>query len=198
MRLIALAPLAVAVSQAGGLGFLAAGTDVRAFKDDLRHAAVLLEKNEIGLASTGVLPIGVGFINWGLKIDVVLQAFQEHLPAAVWFVAPRKNEDLVKWANKIRQLSKGKTQMWIQIGSVADAVQVVRLCNPDVLVDQGADAGGHGLAQGAGIVSLLPEVEDAICGMGIRIPMIAAGGIVDGRAAAACMTLGASGVALGT
>ena len=40
--------------------------------------------------------------------------------------------------------------MWVQVGSVKDAVEVARACKLDVLVVQGTDAGGHGLAQGAG------------------------------------------------
>jgi len=54
------------------------------------------------------------------------------------------------------------------------------------------------LAQRAGIISLLPEVSDAFANEGIKIPLIAAGGISDGRGAAAALTLGAAGVALGT
>lgn len=64
---------------------------------------------------------------------------------------------------------------------------------------QGIDAGGHGYEQGAGIISLLPEVVDALAEAGNdHIPLVAAGGIADGRAAAAALTLGAQGVVLGT
>lgn len=64
---------------------------------------------------------------------------------------------------------------------------------------QGIDAGGHGYEKGAGIISLLPEVIDALdeAGNG-HIPVVAAGGIADGRAAAAALTLGAQGVVMGT
>lgn len=199
MRLIALAPLATAVSQAGGLGFLGAGTDVRDLKKELQRAADLLERGPVKGASADILPIGVGFINWGVDLDTALEALQDHTPAAVWFFAPKRNEDLIEWTAKIRELSRNKTQIWIQIGTVTDAVQVAKMCKPDVLVVQGADAGGHGLAQGAGIISLLPEVVDALHQIGSgHISLIAAGGIVEGRGTAACLALGASGVALGT
>jgi len=199
MRLIALAPLAVAVSQAGGFGFLAAGTDVKDLKDQLQKANYLLQEAPVKGSSPDVLPIGVGFINWGISLDTVLEALKEHMPAAVWFFAPKRNEDLVEWTNKIREVSEGKTKVWIQIGTVADALQVARECKPDVLVVQGADAGGHGLAQGAGIVSLLPEVTDALKEVGLgRIPLIATGGVVEGRGTAACLALGARGVVMGT
>lgn len=199
MRLIALAPLAVAVSQAGGFGFLAAGTDVKDLKTELQRAKDLLQKGPIKGSDQDVLPIGVGFINWGITLDTVLEALREHIPAAVWFFAPKRNQDLIEWTKTIGKMSKGKTKVWIQIGTVADALQVARECKPDVLVVQGTDAGGHGLAQAAGVVSLLPEVADALKEVGMaRIPLIAAGGIVEGRGTTACLAIGASGVVMGT
>jgi nitronate monooxygenase len=65
-----------------------------------------------------------------------------------------------------------------------------------VLVLQGSDAGGHGLARGAGIISLVPEAIDAL--RDTNIPLMAAGGIVDGRGVAAALSLGAAGVVMGT
>ena len=199
MRLIALAPLAASVTRAGGFGFLAAGTNVSELKNELRRASDLFKTSPIKHASSDVLPIGVGIINWGVEIETVTAAFAEHLPAAVWFFAPRQNQDLVNWTNSIREMSKRKTKVWVQIGTVADAVEIAKLCQPDILVVQGSDAGGHGLAQSAGIVSLLPEVADALqqIGMGC-IRLLAAGGIVEGRGAAACLALGAAGVVMGT
>ena len=93
--------------------------------------------------------------------------------------------------------------MWVQIGSVADAVEAVRAVQPDVLVVQGTDAGGHGLAQGASLISLLPEIVDTIHSLatqeGLPTPtIVAAGGISESRSAAAALTLGASGVVMGT
>lgn len=249
MRLIALAPLAYAVSLAGGLGFLAAGTDLNDLKRQLRIVADLVAQTPLP-GSSSDLPIGVGFINWGVDLETALEALREYIPAAVWLFAPRKNEDLVEWTKKIREVSKGKTKIWIQIGTVTDAIEVARSCHPDVLVVQGADAGGHGrcafqsiaflvqtaigiarhvlrakssrspntclttdflpprrhtdservgLAQGAGIVSLLPEVADEMREMEMEsIPLVAAGGIVEGRGVAAALALGAGGVVMGT
>ena len=199
MRLIALASLAVAVSRAGGIGFLAAGTDVSDLKKELEKAASLIKESTIQGADDHVLPIGVGFINWGLDIDTAMAAFEEYLPAAVWFFAPRKTEDLWDWTQRIRMLSEGRTKIWIQVGNVLDALETARKCRPDVLVIQGSDAGGHGLAQGASVMSLLPEVFDALHEERLEgIPLIATGGIVEGRGMAACLVLGAHGVVLGT
>lgn len=199
MRLIALAPLAVAVSEAGGIGFIAAGTEIGALRNELREASTMLEASPIRGAQTGVLPIGVGFINWGVDLTAVLEALDGFVPAAVWFFAPKLNSDLVEWTKRIRDRSSGKTKVWIQIGTVSDALEVAKLCHPDVLVVQGTDAGGHGLAQGSGIISLLPEVADALQEVGLNdISLVATGGIVEGRGTAACLALGADGVALGT
>jgi nitronate monooxygenase len=66
-----------------------------------------------------------------------------------------------------------------------------------VLVIQGAEAGGHGRAvDGTGFITLLPEIADAISGSGI--PLIAAGGVADGRGVVAALGVGAAGVAMGT
>jgi nitronate monooxygenase len=63
----------------------------------------------------------------------------------------------------------------------------------DIIVAQGAEAGGHGIA--CGTLSLVPTVVDAV---GDRVPVVAAGGIADGRGFAASLALGASGVLMGT
>lgn len=68
-----------------------------------------------------------------------------------------------------------------------------------MLVIQGSDAGGHGLAQSSSIISLFPECYDALAKEGLGdIPLIATGGISDGRGVAAAWMLGASGVCMGT
>ncbi|KIZ32513.1 NAD(P)H-dependent flavin oxidoreductase, partial [Rhodopseudomonas palustris] len=70
----------------------------------------------------------------------------------------------------------------------------------DVIIAQGAEAGGHrgmfltdAIAQQPGLFALLPQVVDAV-----RAPVIAAGGIADGRGIAAAFALGAAGVQIGT
>lgn len=199
MRLIALAPLAVAVSEAGGLGFIGAGNDLNDLDKDLQRATDLLKHSSISRSPSDVLPVGVGFINWGADLELALMAVKKHMPAAAWFFAPRKLEDLVPWTERIRRVSQNKTKIWIQIGTVVDALEVCKLCKPDVLVVQGADAGGHGLEHGAGIVSLLPEVADALKVEGHgNMALVAAGGVVEGRGTAACLVLGAQGVVMGT
>lgn len=199
MRLISLAPLAVAVSRAGGLGFLAAGTDLTTLNGHIQQAADLVSESPIQGTSSSTLPIGIGFINWGVDLDVAIESIGKFLPAAVWFFAPRNITDLVAWTRRTREITSGKTDIWIQVGTVSDALETAKSCNPDVLVIQGTDSGGHGLARSAGIITVLPEVADALKEANLgSISLVAAGGIVEGRGAAACLTIGAGGVAMGT
>jgi nitronate monooxygenase len=201
MRLISTAPLAVAVSRASGLGFLGAGTDVNTLSSLLQNTKTVLESSSIPNTPSGILPIGVGFICWGADLDAACQVIRDEplKPAAVWLFAPKETRDLVLWTGEIRKSSDGKTKIWIQVGTVALAVEIAKSCKPDVLVIQGADAGGHGLVKSSSIITLLPETADALKAEGFgSIPLIATGGIVDGRGVAAAMTLGASGVCMGT
>lgn len=201
MRQIALAPLAVAVSQAGGFGFIGAGEGINSsnLSQWFEDAQRLLAQNPIPNNLPGVLPIGVGFLNWGAELEVAVKAVRKYVPAAVWLFVPKKHDDLKEWSRRIREATAGKTKIWVQAGTVEDALDVAKICRPDVLVVQGADAGGHGLERGAGIISLFPEVQDALqaANMG-HICLIAAGGIVEGRGVAAALALGADGIAMGT
>ncbi|KAE9366157.1 NPD-domain-containing protein [Stipitochalara longipes BDJ] len=201
MRLIATSPLAVAVSRAGGLGFLGIGTDASTFSSLLNESIAAVQTSPIPNTPRDILPIGVGFICWGADLSMALSVIRTATlkPVAAWLFAPQKSNDLVAWTEGIRKASNGKTKIWIQVSTVAMALFVAKACKPDVLVIQGSDAGGHGLAQSSSIITLLPECADALAsGEFGEIPLIATGGIVDGRGVAAALVLGASGVCLGT
>ncbi|KAL8645983.1 MAG: hypothetical protein Q9210_006400 [Variospora velana] len=157
MRLISLAPLAVAVSRGGGIGFLGAGTDVGDLEERLQEASQLIKQALIPGVPPCVLLIGVGFINWGANLEAAVRAMGKFKPTAVLFFAPYRNEDLVQWIEAMREATEDITKIWIQVGSVRDALEVVELCSPDVIVVQGSDAGGHGLERSAGIVNLFPR-----------------------------------------
>jgi nitronate monooxygenase len=190
----------------GGIGFIGSGTDTSTLSQDLKSASKLIKDSDFKTES-GCLPIGVGFINWGADRETAMPLIAQFRPAAVWFFAPTDLESLHVWASQVRQTSPD-TKVWIQVGSVQEAIEVVNNVKPDVLVVQGTDAGGHGLVRGAGLISLLPEIHDAIRKLYHKNPFVssplpmpvfvAAGGIVEGRGAAAAFALGASGVVLGT
>lgn len=197
MLKIALSRLAVSVSAAGGLGFLAGGWDMPALAENLAEATELVKSSNVPLHD-GVLPIGVGFLNWACDLQSALEVLKKHPVAAVWFFGPYQLSDLLEWAKAIRAISNGKTKIWVQIGTVAEAIEVAKTTKPDVIVVQGSDSGGHGLSQRASLMTLLPEVSDLLAAEGIMIPLIAAGGIIDGRGAAAALSLGAGGMCMGT
>jgi nitronate monooxygenase len=201
MRLIALAELSVEVSKAGGIGFIGSGNDQSNLEEELAKAVDLCQR--AGLPTTP-LPVGVGFLNWGANLEKSLQCIEKYRPCAVWLFAPGDVENLATWTLRCREVTDGVTQVWIQVGGIVEAKSVVKTCLPDVLVVQGGDAGGHGLNKAASIITLVPEVADALQNLNTQgeiktFPsIIAAGGIVDGRGVAAAVTLGAKGVCIGT
>ncbi|EFY96727.1 dehydrogenase [Metarhizium robertsii ARSEF 23] len=199
MRVMTGPGLAVAVSSAGGLGFLGPTLKPEDVFADLDKAAELLGSSPIqGAAGPSLLPIGVGFQTWNGDLEVAVSAVTKHRPCAVWLFAPRRGQaELNEWTAAIRSASPD-TRVWLQVGSLGEAVEAAASATPpDVLVLQGAEGGGHGRHRDAqGTIALVPEVSDALGHSGI--PLVAAGGIVDGRGAAAALTLGAAGVAMGT
>ena len=80
-----------------------------------------------------------------------------------------------------------------QVHTLAQALEVSDL-GIDVFVAQGSEAGGQGMAAGVSTMALVPQVADAVA----PAPVLAAGGVADGRGLAAALTLGAAGVNVGT
>ena len=110
MMKISTAPLAVAASKAHSLGFLAGGFDLSSLDKDLEHTAKLIKSSSISLKD-GLLPIGIGFQNWGSDLQVALSAIKKHPPVAVWFFAPGKLVDLAEWAIQVRGVTNNKTKI---------------------------------------------------------------------------------------
>lgn len=193
---VATSELATAVTRAGGLGQIGYLDDMQALSNELDSTKKELQDIIPTLPDPEQLPIGLGVIVFGSPIDAWMRLFATYKPAVAWLSFAGTSE-MKTWTVGIRKVSP-KTGIWVQLGNVQAAVDVAQACHPDALVLQGSDAGGHGHQDGASIISLIPETADALQKLGIDIPLIAAGGIMDGRATAAALTLGASGVVMGT
>ncbi|KAK5630062.1 hypothetical protein RRF57_005777 [Xylaria bambusicola] len=202
--------LAMAVTQAGGIGTIgsadnitALGTDLQAVADAFSSPSSSYLSASTFYQSTGLLPVGVGMLLFLTTIDAVVPVLQPHPPAFLWLFAAPTLSDYAPWATALRA-ALPQTRIWIQVGSATAATEVARTAAPDVLVIQGSDAGGHGFARGASVISLLPETavrlaaDPSVEQAGTNITLVAAGGIVEGRGAAAALALGAAGVVMGT
>ena len=114
--------------------------------------------------------------------------------AAVWLSFPEVDADhlpLIEAIHHARKNSDWDVRVIVQVGTV-DAAEAAVKQGADVLVVQGSDAGGHQWAQGASLMSLLPEVHDTLVksGAASQTAVLAAGGIVDGRGCVAALGLG--------
>lgn len=189
--------LATAVTQAKGFGFIGKVFDMVELATELEQASKTLLGREVPEINS-TLPIGVGFLPFVANLEDAAPVVAKFRPAAVWLFAAHKLEDYATWAQRMREVSP-MSKIWVQIGSVAGALKVAELVQPDVLVMQGLDAGGHGWEKGAGVISLVPEAANALAEHGFgHIHLLASGGIVDGRGVAAALALGAEGVVMGT
>jgi nitronate monooxygenase len=180
---IALAPmggsaggaLAAAVSNGGGLGLLGGGNGDLDWLD-----------REVPIVAEGTSkPWGVGFQSWTVDVGTVERVLK-HQPRAVMlsFGDPRA------FAGPIRRAG---TALILQVTDLEEARQAVGL-GADVIVAQGTEGGGHGARRGRCTLSFVPVVADLAAPM----PVLAAGGIADGRGVAAALALGAAGALIGT
>lgn len=111
--------------------------------------------------------------------------------AAIWLSFPRADAEHSSIIDAIRSTREWNVRIFVQVGTVQAAREAAKQ-GADVVVVQGSDAGGHQWAQGASLISLLPEARDALeeSGAASHTAIVAAGGIVDGRGCAAAHGLG--------
>ncbi|KAI1308367.1 2-nitropropane dioxygenase [Xylaria venustula] len=209
MFTIANGKMAAEVTKAGGIGMVPAGLDPR---PDSPHIAALggYLKNVTELlghdsSSMKPLPVGVGFITV-LATPEIFKAsaapiLVKYKPAFVWLFGsdPSGYEEFISLFHTVGE--PWGMKVLVQVGTVAAAIQVAR-AGADAVVAQGSDAGGHLFARGASIMTLVPEIIEALRreeDLKTReIPVIAAGGIVNGKSIAAALSLGADGIVMGT
>lgn len=177
--------LAAAVSNAGGLGLIGGGTggvqkicNSGGPPDTERH-----EREISVVVGQTTKPWGIGFLTWGLTQEVLERALS-HRPAAVLlnFGDASPFAELVHRAGSV---------LIVGVTDLNEARQALS-AGADVIVAQGGEAGGHG-----GRRATLPFVP-AVVDLAGSTPVLAAGGIADGRGLAAALVLGASGAMLGT
>lgn len=165
--------LAAAVSEAGGLGIIGAGGAPAGWvQEQIREARKLTDK-----------PFGVNIMLMNPEADRIAQVIVEEGVKVVTTGAGSPEKYMKMW-------KEAGVRVIPVIASVALAKRMER-CGADAVVAEGTESGGH--IGETTTMALVPQVVDAV-----HIPVIAAGGIADGRGIAAAFMLGAKAVQMGT
>ena len=165
--------LAAAVSAAGGLGLIgAASAPADWVRQQVREVKKLTDK-----------PFGVNIMLMSPYADEIAQVIVEEKVPVVTTGAGNPEKYMKMW-------KEAGVKIIPVIASVAHAKRMER-CGADAVVAEGCESGGH-IGQNT-TMCLVPQVVDAV-----SVPVIAAGGIADGRGVAAAFMLGAEGVQVGT
>lgn len=165
--------LAAAVSEAGGLGIIGAGGAPAEFvREQIRKVKEMTDK-----------PFGVNLMLMNPEADAIAQVIVEEGVKVVTTGAGNPGKYLAMW-------KEAGVKIIPVVASVAMARMMER-AGVDAVVAEGTESGGH--IGSATTMTLVPQVVDAV-----NIPVIAAGGIADGRGLAAAIMLGAEAVQMGT
>ena len=176
MAFVGTAPnLAIAVCNAGGLGSLACGP----LPPEAIHGLI----NAVKLATGS--PFNVNFITFLANQEQIKVCAEEEV-AVVSFHWGHPPQDFVD------RLHDAGVKVWEQVGSVDSAREAVD-SGIDLIVAQGSEAGGHNYGSLPTFV-LIPSIVEAVA----PTPVLAAGGITNGRQLAAALALGADGASIGT
>lgn len=172
MAWIADASLAVGVSEAGGLGIITGVGPTKVVREQIRKAKSMTDK-----------PFGVNVMLMQDNADEIARLVCEENVAVVTTGAGSPGQYIEMWKNH-------GIKVIPVVPSVAIAKRMEKF-GADAIIAEGMESGGH-IGQTT-TMSLVPQVVDAV-----NIPVIAAGGIGDGRGIAAAFMLGAIGVQMGT
>src|ERR1017187_5716490 len=168
--------LVAAVSEAGGFGPLGAGTmSPDQLRDEIR-ATKALTSEPFGVDLLTALPAQM--------LESVDAMIEENVP--VFVAALGVPRDVVERCHQHNMIVVN------MCGKVRHALAAVE-AGCDLVVAQGTEAGGH-----TGTVATMPLVPQVVDAVGDKVPVVAAGGIFDGRGLAAALALGADGVWIGT
>ena len=167
------AEFAAAVSNAGGLGGIGS----------LFRSTAAVKRDIDGVRRLTSRPFAINHIPQTLDAEA-FRCTLEARPAVISFALADPG-DLVRQAHDVGSL------VMLQVTTVAQAVQAAER-GVDVIIAQGGEAGGY--CGEVSTMTLVPQVVDAVS----PVPVVAAGGIFDGRGIAAALMLGAVGVNLGT
>lgn len=173
MAWVATAELAAAVSNAGGLGIIGAGN----------APAEVVEREIIKASELTTKPFGVNVMLLSPFVDQVMEVIIKHRVKVVTTGAGNPG----KYIGSLKEAG-AKVIPVVPSTALAKRMQSV---GADALIAEGTEAGGH--IGELTTMCLVPQVVDAV-----EIPVIAAGGIADGRGLAAALALGAEGVQMGT
>lgn len=165
--------LAAAVSEAGGMGLIgAASAPAEVVREEIRKVKELTKK-----------PFGVNIMLMNPNADEVAKIVVEEGVQVVTTGAGNPEKYISMW-------KEAGIKVIPVVASVAMAKRMEK-CGADAVIAEGMEAGGH-IGNQTTMV-LIPQIVDAV-----NIPVIAAGGIGDGRGMAAALMLGAEGIQMGT
>jgi len=169
--------LASAVADAGGLGMIGVGYVDRAWFLDQ-------------WAKSTRPDVGVGLITWTIPEDPeLLDIILERRPRAMAL----SFSDPGPYAQRVKDAG---VALISQVHTLEHAFRAVDV-GADVVIAQGTEAGGHGWTIQS-TLPFVPAVVDALAKRAPDVPVLASGGIADGRGLAAALMLGADGVSMGT